>query len=210
MFEDFAGRVARDVPHDELAGQLVGTEAFGTEGAEFFERQRVTGVRGDDGDDRFAVVGVLAGDHRDIGDCRVRGEFVFHFDGVDVASTGDDHVLEAVDQGDVTVGVDRGDVAGVQPAVADGLGGGLRIAPVPLHDGLAAQNELARATGADVIAVRVDDPGLGVEQRMSPAGIRALADLLGAAVDAARAALGLPACLNQLEVWQRFERFLHR
>ena len=42
-----------------------------------------------------------------------RGDRVLHLDRVHVAATGDDHVLEPIDEGDVAVVVDRGEVSGV-------------------------------------------------------------------------------------------------
>ena len=47
--------------------------------------------------------------------------------GIDVEAARDDHVLLAVGDVQVALGVDVADVAGVQPAVDDGLGGLVRL-----------------------------------------------------------------------------------
>src|SRR5438445_639267 len=55
--------------------------------------------------------------------CRVREEGLLDFAWIHVEARDDDHFLFAVDDGDVSLRVDRRDVAGVKPAVADGLSG---------------------------------------------------------------------------------------
>jgi hypothetical protein len=70
----------------------------------------------------------------------------------------------------------------VQPAVADGFGGRLGPVPVALHDGLAAQDELAHLAGRDVGPVGGDDAGLGVGYGVAAAGVRPGQDVLGATV----------------------------
>src|SRR6266542_2505437 len=53
--------------------------------------------------------------------------------GIDVLAAADDHVLDPVDDPQVAVGVEDADVAGVQPAVAERVGGRLWPVQVPLH-----------------------------------------------------------------------------
>ena len=68
-----------------------------------------------------------------------------------------------VADGDEAVGVHRADVAGVQPAVAQRLGGGLGPVPVAHHVVRAAQEDLARLARRAVLAVGVDYAHVGVE-----------------------------------------------
>ena len=55
----------------------------------------------------------------------------------------DDHVLLAVGDLQIALGIDLADVAGVQPPVAQCLGGCLGIFPVAAHDQIAAHQDLA-------------------------------------------------------------------
>src|SRR3954463_7452883 len=73
---------------------------------------------------------------------------------VDVVALVDEHVLLAVDDGEVAVLVDRADVAGAQPAVLEHLGRGLDLVVVTAHHLRAADADLA-----------LDEGHLGVEDR---------------------------------------------
>ena len=89
-------------------------------------------------------------------------EPVTHFPGVpayyqqyDESSRGHVHidVLDPVDDPDVAVGADHGDVTGVQPAVLDRLRRRVRPPPVPRRDAGPGDPQLARlAGGADPAA----------------------------------------------------------
>ena len=159
-------------------------------------------ARGDHRDDALAVVGVRQADHRDVGDVGVRGQGALDFDRVDVVAACDDHVLEPVDQGQVAIRVDAGQVAGVQPAAPEGLGGLGGLVPVTLHHRLAAKQQFTDAARADVVALRVGHARLGERQRLPAAGVGTGFDLLDVAVHAARAALGLPAQLDEAHLRQ--------
>ena len=79
------------------------------------------GARGehDVGDGDLAGVPVRAADGRGGADRGVREQGVLDHRGVDVVAAADDEVLGPAGQVDVAVGVDRAEVAGVEPAVAD-------------------------------------------------------------------------------------------
>ena len=79
---------------------------------------------------------------------------------VHVVAAADDHVLLAVDDEEEAVLVDLAEVAGVEPAVADRLLGGVRAAEVALHDVVALDGDLADLAGGDLVVVVVDDPHL--------------------------------------------------
>src|SRR5699024_8474747 len=70
-----------------------------------------------DCDDALPVGRVRHAQHGTVGHIGVCGERVLHFDRVHVHPTGDDHVLDSVDECDATVRLDGGEVAGVQPPV---------------------------------------------------------------------------------------------
>ena len=77
-----------------------------------------------------AIVGVL-------------DQAVLDLDAVDVLAAPDDHVLGPVGDEQEAVVVEVADVAGVQPAVDDRLGGGLGLVPVARHDDRALDADLA-------------------------------------------------------------------
>ena len=58
---------------------------------------------------------------------------LFHFAGGDVLSAADDHIFFAVDYVQVALFIKAADVAGVQPAVAQGVSGFRGLLPVPEH-----------------------------------------------------------------------------
>ena len=86
--------------------------------------------------------------------------------GVDVLASADDHVLGSVDEHQVSVLVEAADVAGVQPAVDEGLGGLLGSVQVAAHDVRPRDEYLAGLTVAYLLAVvrrtiRMVCPGSG-------------------------------------------------
>ena len=64
-------------------------------------------------------------------------------DARDVLAAGDDDVLGAVLDLDVTVGMLDREIAGVHPAAAEGLGRRLRVLEVAEHHRVAADHDLA-------------------------------------------------------------------
>ena len=74
----------------------------------------------------------------------------------------DDHVLLAVRDRDVALVVERAAVAGVEPAVDDGLGGGVGLLPVALEHVVAASQHLALTVDA-----RAAMPSVGAPARPS-------------------------------------------
>src|SRR5215210_4427149 len=94
-------------------------------------------------------------DHGDVGDPVQPGEGLLDLGGIDVEAAGDVHVLEPVGDGQVAFGVERADVAGVQPAVGvDRLRGGFIVVEVAEHHVVATKQELPG------FAVGRVDPGL--------------------------------------------------
>src|SRR6185295_11975781 len=92
-------------------------------------------------------------DHRDLGHRGMLEQAVLDLDGRHVLAPGDDHVLLAVaDRDERVVGVAA--VAGVEPAVHDGLGRLLGLVPVPLEDVVGASEHLALGIHAHAHAHR--------------------------------------------------------
>ena len=96
-------------------------------------------------------------EHGRLANRRVLVEHLLDLARIDVVTAADDHVLLAVDDEEVAVLVDLAHVAGVQPAVADRLGGRVLALPVALHHVVAPDHDLADLALRDLVAVVVDD-----------------------------------------------------
>src|SRR5438477_13204913 len=88
----------------------------------------------DQGLDRLAPLLVGDADDADLGHGRMREHPVLDLDRRDVLAAADDDVLLAVGDSEVALVVEGPTVAGVEPAVDDGLAGLLRLLPVALED----------------------------------------------------------------------------
>ncbi len=119
-----------------------------------------SGLQYDVGLGEFALGVVGNSGDRGEGDVGMHAQDTFQFSGVDVEAGGQDHVGLAVDDGEVTVVVHRGDVAGMQPSVAvDRRVRRRLVAVVAVHHHGPAEHEfttLAR-TEDDGCVVDVDD-----------------------------------------------------
>ena len=76
---------------------------------------------------------------------------------VDVLAAADQHVLGAVGEEDEAFLVHVADIAGDDPAIDIGLGGGFRLVPVELAVVGALDPQLAHLVGAERLAVGADD-----------------------------------------------------
>ncbi len=77
--------------------------------------------------------------------------------GIDVEAAGDDHPLLPAGEEDVALRVHPAEVARVEPAVLEDLGGHLLVLVVSLHDVVALEDELADAPPRELPALLVDD-----------------------------------------------------
>ena len=123
------------------------------------------GLGHDDGADRLAPFGVRNADHRDHRDIGMGREHILHLTRKDVEAAGDDHVLLAVEDEHVAALVLARDVAGVQPAVLQGLGRHVRPLPVFLHHMRRAHADFARLAGGDLPILVVEDADLAGRDR---------------------------------------------
>ena len=132
----------------------------------------------DRGGDELAPSGVGQTEDGGFEDGGVRVEDVLDLGGEDLLAAGDDHVLLAIDDVEVALGVEGREVAGAEPAVDEGLGGLVGTLPVAGRDGGAARADLAdgAAVGWDGAAVVADDGELDGDTRT--AGLGAEAELL--------------------------------
>src|SRR5262249_42005886 len=116
---------------------------------------------------RFALVVVGYADYSGVRYRRVLEQRLLNLARIDVVAGDDDHVLLAVHDRDVAILVHRREVAGVEPAVAQGLGGRLRLLPIALHNVLAATDELAYHARRHLAAVCVHDLDLDAGNRLA-------------------------------------------
>ena len=147
-----AGVARQRVDDHHPARALVAGEVHAAVRLDLGIGRRIGGVAGDDHRQRgLTPCRVRHADERDLGDLGVRGQDVLHLGAVDVLAARDDHVLLAVDHVEVAVLVLPDEVAGVEPAAAEGLGGLVRLVPVLLHHHRAAIHDLADLALRDVV-----------------------------------------------------------
>ena len=111
-----------------------------------------------------------AGRHRSM-----RGQRVLDFGAVDVFTAADNHVLEAIDNGDKTVLVHRPHVTGVHPAIAHRGFGQRRLTPITNHDAGTAHRDFAHRAPGQLAVVEIDNPDFA--DGSGPAGRTQLARL---------------------------------
>src|SRR4051794_6483494 len=95
------------------------------------------------GDDDFAPFGMRPADDRSFAHAPVLEQHLLDLTRIDVRATRDDHVLGAILEREVTVRVEHADIAGMQPAAAQGLRRRVRIFPVARHDHVATADDLS-------------------------------------------------------------------
>src|SRR5690606_36950944 len=104
-------------------------------------------------------------------------EHLLHLARVDRAAAAQDHVAPPVDQEEEPLLVHPPQVAGVEPAVADGFGGGVRVVPVALHHDWPADHDLAHLSASHRAAFLYDhsylDAAYGPTHLAGPPGLAA-------------------------------------
>ncbi len=144
---------------------------------DFLRCGRFTGFQHHEHLDLLAAFRVGDADGRGLGDFGVFEKDLFDVARVDVVAAGNDHVLFAVHDEKIALRVHHGDIAGVQPAVDDGLGRGILALPVAPHDLGAAHHEFAGLAHRHFPGgiVEIDDARFGVGNRYADAADLALA-----------------------------------
>ena len=177
--EDLAGRALGQLVEDaDLAGVLVRGQLLLGVGHDLLRRDRLAGLEADHGHDLLAQPAVGLADHRGLGHRGVGEEHLLDLAGVHVEAAADDHVLLAIDDEEVAVGVAVAEVAGVEPPALHGLGGRVGAAVVALHHVVATDHDLTDVVLAplELDVVGVDDLHLDAPHRAGrstgPAGSR--------------------------------------
>ena len=115
----------------------------------------------DDGAHLLVPARVRDTHHSRFQDCGVKVQRLFDFRAIDVFATGLYHFLETVAEEVVAALILYGEVAGVQPAATECLGGGIRPAVVASHQRGTLDADLAELAGCNRLAERILELGLG-------------------------------------------------
>src|SRR6266508_5309327 len=94
------------------------------------------------GDHDLAPFAVGPPDHRGLAHLGVLQQHLLDLARIDIGAARDDQVLGAVLEREIAVGIEDADIAGVQPAAAQGLCTRIRVFPVAGHDHIAAAKDL--------------------------------------------------------------------
>ncbi len=111
------------------------------------------------GNGHFLPFRIGHADDAAIGDIGMFEQHTFDLGGVDVLAAGNDHVLLAVMDPEITVIVARADIAGAIPAVMQRFARRSLVAPVFEEYVGAAHGDLAGCLGGKLIATVVNDHG---------------------------------------------------
>ena len=92
-----------------------------------------------------------------------------------VFAAGQDHILGAIDNENVTFLIKGGQVARVKPTVAKGGGRGFRLTPVAFHHHVAAHHDFPHllAVGRHVTPIEIDDANFAARQSVAGSGLAA-------------------------------------
>src|SRR5437773_11395523 len=94
----------------------------------------------------------------------------FDFAGINVFSAGDDHVLQAIKNVEVSVCVLIANVARSEEAVSEGAFSFFRLVPITAHDIRAASDQLACLPGFDFLPCWIDNAHVDSEARPTARG----------------------------------------
>ena len=106
-------------------------------------RRLLSRLEGDESAGRFAPFLVRPGDHGGLQHLGMAEDHALDLDGRDILAAGDDDVLRAVAQFDIAVRVPDAEVAGMEPAAAEGLVGRGGVFQIALHHQIAPEEHLA-------------------------------------------------------------------
>src|SRR5437773_5329173 len=137
-----------------LAGATLGKAVSELDGLRHFEPSKVfsamihdflfgSALRITQGDDRLRhfTPGIIRNrDHSAFEYRRMLVKHALDFRRGNVFASAQHHVLGAIDDQNITLVIDRGDVTRVKPLIADSLRGGAGIAPIASHNHVAAHN----------------------------------------------------------------------
>lgn len=145
MARQLSDRRARQIVDEfDLRRQFVLAELAGELSAQLVERERLCiRLQLDEGFGGLAAVLVGNTEHDHLVHAWYGIDRLLDHLRIDVEAARDDHVLLAVDQEEIAVGIDIADVAGEEAAVDEGLRGSFGLIPVAFGDVRALDADLA-------------------------------------------------------------------
>src|SRR6266487_348788 len=133
----------------------------------------------------------------------------FDFSGVNVFSAGDDHVLQAIKNVEVSVCVLIPNVAGSEESAPECEFSFFRLVPITTHDIRASSDQLACLPGFDFLPCCIDNVHVDSETRSSARGELVLGVLV---IQQASEKSGFAESidLNKFNIWQNLPRTMHK
>src|SRR5438477_5284950 len=130
------------------------------------------------------------------------------FAGVNVFSAGNDHVLQTIENVEVSICVLIADIAGAKEAVPECTLRLLRVVPIATHDIRAARDQLARLPGFDFLSCWIDNAHVDSHAWAPARGELVLGVFL---VQQASEKSGFTESidLNEFNIWQNLSRAMH-
>ena len=114
--------------------------------------------------DALAPTGIRQAHHCDLIHRRMLGQHIFDLGGEDIVAASLDPKLGAVAQIDVATLIAPSHVAGMDPAIADGLPVLFRSVPVAGERNLAADDQFAGLSVRNIAAIVIDDAHVNERQ----------------------------------------------
>src|SRR5437588_11261610 len=130
------------------------------------------------------------------------------FAGVNVLPAGDDHVLQAIENVEVSVGVLIPNVARSEEAVSESEFSFFRLVPITAHDIRAAGDQLARFPGFDFLSRWIDNAHVDSEAR-PPARGEFVFSVLIVFQAGEEPGFTQPVDLNEFNLWQNLSGVMH-
>src|SRR6478609_1889510 len=132
----------------------------------------------------------------------------FDFAGINILAAGDDHVLQAIKNVEVSVCVLISNVARSEEAVPEREFSFFRLVPITAHDIGASSDQLACLPGFDFLPCWIDNAHVDSETRSSARGELVLGVLV---IQQASEKSGLAESidLNKFNIWQNLSRAMH-
>src|SRR5262249_34196471 len=139
-FLDFAGHGKRKAVHEfDVFRNFVGRDLACTKLLDVIRAEPGVLSRLDPGDNLLAILHVRNTNHLHLADTWTGKQELLYFARVDVLSAADDYVFGTASDLEVAIGIHRGQIAAVQPAVGSNDGvRRFRIAIIALHHHVAA------------------------------------------------------------------------
>lgn len=140
------------------------------------------GLRYDDRMNALAPIRVRQADDRERGYSRMGGKHRLDLRRIDILAARHDHVLQPIDDRDISVRIHPPDIAGVHPAVAQHRCGFLGPPPIAEHDVGTANGDLTRHPSGGLAAIGCNDPYFADRRRAAGRTGAAVRKRLGAMI----------------------------